>query len=500
LSQFVEASATALQVPADMTAMLSLASVAACCAGRFKVQVKPGYIEPTNIYTLVVLDPGNRKSAAFSLATAPLEEFERQQVQRMHSTLLERVTEQAVLKKSMQHAQGKAARTMDPEERASWLERSKDLAAQLGLCMSAGDPRLLADDVTPQRLASLLAENGGRIAVMSSEGGLFNRLASQAALDIVLKGHAGDQIRIDRITRGPEFIESPAVTVALTVQQEVLRGLTDRPGFRGRGLLARFLYAMPRSPVGQRDVDPPPVPTEVKETYRAKLHRLLALDGGQKILQLSPEGLEAWLDFARTLEPRLAEHGDLAPITDWGSKLAGACARLAGLLHIAEHMEQAAGEPVFGATVQAATQIADYLTAHAKAAFGEMGADRALEDARRVVGWLERIGAPTVTAREVFQATKGRLGSMARLRPVLALLEEHGYIRRIEVPRPRGPGRPSQHFAVNPVLVGVQETVFEDSGDFVGEVASDDHGSNGSGRRRATYTSVRVPESTSTAA
>jgi hypothetical protein len=40
--------------------------------------------------------------------------------------------------------------------------------------------------------------------------------------------------------------------VALTVQPEVLRGLASRPGFGGRGLLARFVYSLPASLVGHR--------------------------------------------------------------------------------------------------------------------------------------------------------------------------------------------------------------------------------------------------------
>ena len=38
-------------------------------------------------------------------------------------------------------------------------------------------PRLVADDITPEAAASLLAEQGGRLAVLSAEGGIFTTLA-----------------------------------------------------------------------------------------------------------------------------------------------------------------------------------------------------------------------------------------------------------------------------------------------------------------------------------
>ena len=38
-------------------------------------------------------------------------------------------------------------------------------------------PRLLADDITPERCAGLLAKQGGRLAVVSAEGGISAKAA-----------------------------------------------------------------------------------------------------------------------------------------------------------------------------------------------------------------------------------------------------------------------------------------------------------------------------------
>jgi hypothetical protein len=40
-------------------------------------------------------------------------------------------------------------------------------------------PRLLADDITPEAAASLLAEQGGRLAIISAEGGIFDIIAGR---------------------------------------------------------------------------------------------------------------------------------------------------------------------------------------------------------------------------------------------------------------------------------------------------------------------------------
>ena len=79
---------------------------------------------------------------------------------------------------------------------------------------------------------------------MSQMAGRYNQAAG-SNLGVYLKSHAGDLLKVDRRGGPPEYVERPCLTIGLTVQPEVLQGLADRPGFRGRGLLARFLYSLP---------------------------------------------------------------------------------------------------------------------------------------------------------------------------------------------------------------------------------------------------------------
>jgi len=79
---------------------------------------------------------------------------------------------------------------------------------------------------------------------------------------VFLKGHAGDLLRVDRVGRAAEHIADPALTLGLAVQPEVLRDIARMPGFRGRGLLARILYAVPPNTVGRRRVGAPAVPQQ----------------------------------------------------------------------------------------------------------------------------------------------------------------------------------------------------------------------------------------------
>jgi hypothetical protein len=77
LRDLVKAEASATQTPVDLSAMLVLSVVAAACARKVVIELKPGYREPVNIYTATALPSGNRKSSVFAEVTAPLREFER---------------------------------------------------------------------------------------------------------------------------------------------------------------------------------------------------------------------------------------------------------------------------------------------------------------------------------------------------------------------------------------------------------------------------------------
>ncbi|MGC7880141.1 YfjI family protein, partial [Desulforudis sp. 1190] len=339
-----------------------------------------------------------------------------------------------------------------------------EVAVELERLRVPARPRLVADDCSPERLAGLLAEQSGRMAVMAPEGDVFDLMAGRYGngpnFGVYLRAHAGDDLRVDRVGRPPEYVAKPALTLGLAVQPDVLRGLLDKPGFKGRGLLARFLYSLPASNVGRRRIDAPPVPASIRTTYEHAVLALLALPWGTDedgnptphILRLSPGAAEVFGIFERALEPKLDPLGDLGIIADWGSKLAGAVARIAGVLHLADNVDRP--DPwaveISDETMTGATLLADYLTAHAKAAFGEMGADPALDAARCILDWIEHKGLEMFTKRDVFNGLRGRFKRATELDAPLAVLTERGFIREQLVER-SGPGRrPSPVFEVNP--------------------------------------------------
>lgn len=352
VADMVLAVAEFTQTPLDLPGCLALAALSTAAGGRAEVEIRPGWHEPCNLYTVVAMPPGSRKSAVFAAMTAPLLEAEAQLVELARPRIVEADLARKIAAKEAERRTIDASNLRDPAARAQALAAAADATLEADKPVPAL-PRLIADDVTTEAAASLLAEQGGRLAVLSAEGGIFSTLAGRysggvPSLEVFLKGHAGDLLRVDRKGRPAEHVPAPALTLGLALQPEVLTDIARIPGFRDRGLLARILYSLPENTVGRRQVGAPAVPASIGRAYSSRLSRMVLVladhDEPQRQRLCRDADLQI-LDLERRLEPRLAPHADLAHMTDWASKHT-AIACLAGLLFVAEVIPTGCGEPI----------------------------------------------------------------------------------------------------------------------------------------------------------
>ena len=497
LREWVEAEAGATQTPPDLAAVVALATLSACVSKKFEVEIRPGWREPLNTYWLVALDPGNRKSAVFRDAVRPILDFEQQLAEKLRDTVQAALVKREIKQRELKRAIDVAARSGLPTDR----QQAAELAIEFERERVPVIPRLVVDDVTPERLAAMLAEQGGRLALLSAEGGLFEVAGGRYSdgvpnLDVLLKSHPGDDLRVDRIGRAPVHVRHPALTLGVAVQPEVIRELARKPVFRGSGLLARIFYSLPESTVGRREACPPPVAALVSERYHQLCTALLRIDEARVDGELTPaplnfssEACRRIEQFSRELEPRLGPGCELSPICDWANKLAGGIARVAALLHLAELASHCGhsgncGKPdrttaeglndhsgysgnygrenkdqIEVEAVDRAILIGRYLLTHAQAAFALMGTDPEIENARQLLSWIRSFKISRFTKRDAWQATRGRFKKASELDPPLSLLVEHGYLAEDQQPDRPGQGRkPSPAFTVNPYTHNSQNT------------------------------------------
>jgi replicative DNA helicase len=461
----VAAVAEATQTPPDLAGCIALAALSTAAGGRARVQVRPGWVEPVNIYTVVAMPPGSRKSAVFAAMIAPLLIAEQQLVEATHPRLVDAELAARVARARAERTAKAAENALSTEARDELLAEASDAALTAAGMTVPVLPRLIADDVTVEAAASLLAEQNGRLAVLSAEGGIFATLAGryssgQPNLEVFLKGHAGDLLRVDRKGRPAEHVPQPALTLGLAVQPEVLRDIARMPGFRGRGLLARILYSQPPNTVGRRRIGASPVPERVEVAYGQGLRDLVHTAAAWPeplTIPLSATADARVLQQEAELEPHLASEGSLGHIADWASKITGATIRIAGLLHLAHASETSAERPVDALMVDAAARLGRYYLGHALGVFDAMGAEPAIDDARTLLHWILRAGG-AFSRRDLFAGvSRGRFRKVGDLDPGLSLLVEHGYLRQIDVAR-TGPGRPSVHYEVHPAAAETAES------------------------------------------
>ena len=455
---FVRAEAVATQTPPDLAGSLAIATVSAAGAGVIEVQPRPGWREPVNTYHAVAMPPAARKSAVFADMTAPVYAFERALIDEYGPVVAQARARRKVLEKRLAGAQDKASKA-EGAERAELMGDVDDLARELAETPEPVMPRLIVDDVTPERLAGLLAEQHGRMAAFSPEADLLDVLGGRydrngaPNLGVFLKGHSGDELRVDRQGRAADIVRRPALTVAVCCQPEVIVGLAAKPGFRGRGALARILYAIPPSTVGRRQTKPPPVPATVRERFHADITRLLALRSydpdhpppDPRVVMFDRQADALLERFEAALEPRLARHADLHVIGDWAGKLAGAVVRDAGVLH---HAGGDPTAPIGADTVERAIALGEYWLAHAQHAFGLMALDPTVEQASRVLEWLHDTNALVVSGREIHTAFRRTFHRRADLARPIEVLVERGWLRPTQDDRD-GAGRRSELFEVN---------------------------------------------------
>jgi hypothetical protein len=459
VGRYAAAVSDATQTPVDLAGCLALAALSTAASGRVWADTGQ-WREPVCVYTVTAMEPGSRKSAVFAAMTGALFQAEERLVEHMKP----RIIEARIAKRIAEgRAEELAVKATKGGGDMAVLDATSAAEAAAEMVVPA-QPKLIADDITPENLARRLAEQDGRLALLAPEGGFFGTLAGRYSggipnLDTFLKAHAGEPIRVDRQGREPDFVDQSALTIGISLQPEALNEVFATPGGRGRGLLARILYSLPADNVGYRTNTSAPVPPEAEHDYTRNLQALLFS------LRALPEVVHLTFDpAARTriteilyddVEPQLRPEGRFGQIRDWGAKYVGAIVRIAALLHLAEHLTDGWGQPITLATLEAAYTIGEYYASHALAVFGLMGTDDTHAAARRVLAWLQAHGPDRITHRDLFTAVRSKtLAKSTDLEAPLALLADLGWIRPQPAPPRAGRGRPPRPaYLIHPDLV-----------------------------------------------
>ena len=244
ISDYLKALSVSTQTPLEMSGVLVLGVLSTCLQKKFIVRASSDHKEVLCLYTAAVASPGERKSAVINELIAPLVDYENEYNEDHKEEIEQNQTQFDCLTKRLEvlkkrYAEGNEKFPVSYEE----VEQAKrDL---IGFKKKVY-LRLRVNDITPEKLANIMAQQGGKVSIISSEGGIFTSFSGKYSqhvnIDIYLLSHDGESFSADRMSRDTDNLKNPSLSIILTVQPVVLEAFVKNFTFKGRGLVARFLF------------------------------------------------------------------------------------------------------------------------------------------------------------------------------------------------------------------------------------------------------------------
>ena len=432
LAEFVCAASESLQVPIDLVFLLMLGTMAAATRGRIQVQPKPhdpGHVEPCALYVAAFMDPGERKTPTLNLVTKPLREAEAELIR--ESRLSVRQSEETLtrLADQVKLARGKCVK--DPGNVELQAEYDEAQNAQHNY-VPVVTPHLIGGDITPERIPTIMSEQGGSFALVSDEGGTMKNLAGRyseggANLDAVNQGFSGGSIKVDRQGRERVVIEHAHLVIVLAVQPDVAREIKGNTEMKSRGLLDRFLVTQPQSFVGERKFRTDPVPAKVADHWHNSIRAVVAEstrllgEGEYRTLAATPDSCSLYENWWNDTEPRLGTEGDLEGHKGWVSKAEGILPRIAALFAV---IESAQATQVEARHMEAALSLWEYSLGQVQFVFG----DPVTGNTAKVLTAIKDLGQREFSVRDIYRP---KHMEAADVKTALVHLQVAGFVRRL---------------------------------------------------------------------
>jgi len=473
LARFVGQVSWANEANIDMCCLHALGVIGAALGGRVRCNVYDDWYEAIQLYLLTVLPPSDRKTKATSELMRPADDYEDDR-ERAHKKKARSAAKMIpFLKNKVKALQKEAAK--GPQARAGTDTELEAAETQLDLAESESAPYRYFNNTnpTPESLCACMAANNGRGAIITDEAEVFNTISwrdGSANLGIYLNGHTNAKI-VESRSAGDRIIKSAALTISIAAQPAMLETLGKVAGGRGRGFFARWIIACPESRIGYRESTfGRAVEDHVRETYRTQVRKMYEMpdrDDGHRyyIVKFSKEAAELMRDMDESREHRLREGADLHSLGDWAGKYTGMVARIATILHFAEHVygefdaRDVIRKDISQECLEKAAEIGEYCIEHIKHAYSVMGADSsgAMDDARKIMGWCEKTGNTVFEPRDIQIAFRWWKADAEKMEQALSTLVANGWLEEEEVRPPKG-GRPKRVFHVTG---SIEETIKE---------------------------------------
>ena len=440
ITRFVKEVSRSTETPLEFALFGVFSAISTCVMGKVFVKIKDDYIEPIILSTIILAKSGEGKTPVYNHVMKPI--LEKQKKYR---------EEYQIKFKEFQHQnklmEEKIRRLKDGVKKNNIEVNVKDVMdienEKIG---EPVDPTITAQDITPEQITNKLVRQGGRIAIIDHEGGIFDTIAGRysnngtANTDVFTKGYNGSELKVDRGEKSVD-LDNAYVLLLIFLQPNIFKKTKNFDHFLESGFFARTLFLSPKSKVEFRTDNEPSVNAEIKNKYNNFIQGLMSYkkedNSNYKYLKFSKDSKEMYIDFCTSIAKERAVGGDFEgdSLGGWAEKLKGNTARLAGILHIIENppINDSATTKISKETLNKAIQLSVILIDHAKIVFNSIGTNTSTKDAIDLWNYIENKKLDSFTESEILQKRKQhqRLSKKDNMTLALKVLIERSVILEV---------------------------------------------------------------------
>jgi hypothetical protein len=330
-------------VPYDMCRFACFSAINSAVRGKVAIRVNDDWIEPANAFFVLCAESGAGKSPVNAFFKEPLLTFQQQWNESHSGEILQNKARALGNKKRIRALERQIEKQKDQAQfdkivaEISALQRMSQVSA-----LRTRGLEIFVDDITNKSLLEVMAQQGGRVAVMEAEASLFRHFVNAKPLspivDTLLKAFSGEPVQLKRSGEDMLVIEQPSLAMNVMVQPAVLEELGRNKAIIGRGLFGRILFCVCNPQPKYRGLAQ--IQSDLKAEYAETIHAILdhvESSKGRIVLSMDSEASSEWNCFVRSFEGLHKGMGDAGEVIwEWCGKAAKHVLHLAAFIHMFE--------------------------------------------------------------------------------------------------------------------------------------------------------------------
>lgn len=347
LASMANAIHESVQAPLPLCGQAVLVTAALVSQGFKNVEID-GRIIPLSLFSMIIGESGERKSAVDKLAMAPIVLFE----ENLQSEYEKNLNEYKKSEEVFLLLKSNLKKELKGETDA--IEIGKKMSALEDMTRAPLVPIMTTKDATIQGLIKHLRNAIPSMGVFTDEGAVFfgghSMSKEKAQQTIALYSQAWDGAPLDMMRSEAEVgafrLMNRRISMSLMVQPIIAKEVFSSPLLMGQGFIPRFLITSPPSTMGSRFYRSVDITNDLRfKNYFACLIELLKEglsienDGSLQLtnLKLNQSAKDAYILFHDEIEGQLTFGGTYQHISGTAAKIAEQALRIAGVLNVINH-------------------------------------------------------------------------------------------------------------------------------------------------------------------